>query len=317
MDVNTIKAQIKQQKIGNFYIFTGPEWQGQKIYFEQMSKVSGKKIYRVDSIMEIYRKLRTNSFSESSYIYIARDDKEFMQNEKLQQQLNSLLKNNTYILLLTNVDKRTKFYKKYKNDIVEFEYFKEASLIKYIQKEISLSTDNCKKLIDMCENDYGRILLEIDKIKQYEQYWQTHERKSHVSMNPDNCFIDLIQNGAIYIPPKDAIFDFVEAVMCRSMKCWNLLQQSFEVGEASLVLLSVLYNNVKQTLQVQSCDSKDISKYTGLTGWQIQCAKNHLNKYSNGELVYAMRLIQQVESGIKTGRIEDEFSVPYVLVNML
>ena len=307
MDVNTIRTQIKQKQVDNFYIFTGPEWQGQKIYMNQLSKVTGNAIYRIESITEVYGKLRNKSFSSNNYIYVARDDKEFMQNEKLQDQLKSIIGNNMYILLLTSVDKRTKFYKKYKDNIVEFEYVKESALIKYIQKEIYLSESNCKKLIEVCESDYGRILLEIDKIKQFDK--------------GDNCFNDyfqyLLKDGTIYKPPKDAIFDFVDAVLDRSIKCWDLLGQSYAVGEANMVLISVLYNNIKAVLQVQSCESKDVSKSTGLTGWQIMNAKKHLNQYSNGELVAGMKLLQGIESEIKTGKIEDEFSVQYFLCKFL
>ena len=135
--------------------------------------------------------------------------------------------------------------------------------------------------------------------------------------NYDTAFEKLLKDGTIYKPAKDAIFDFVEAVMCRSIKCWDLLYQSYAVGEANMVLISVLYNNIKQTLQVQSCNSADISKSTGLTGWQIQCVKKHLNKYSSGELVAGMKLLQKIESGIKTGKIEDEISIEYFLVNFL
>lgn len=310
MDVNTIRTQIKQKNVDDFYIFTGPEWQGQKIYMNQLSKVTGNTIYRIDSITEVYGKLRNKSFSSNNYIYIARDDKEFMQNEKLQDQLKSIIGNNMYILLLTSVDKRTKFYKKYRDNIVEFEYFKEPALMKYIQKEIQLSENNCKKLIEVCESDYGRILLEIDKIKRY---------VNHLGPAPmfDGVFEKLLQDGIIYRPPKDAIFDFVNAIMDRSTKCWDLLKQSYAVGEANMVLISVLYSNIKAVLQVQSCKSKDVSKSTGLTGWQIMNAKKHLNQYSNGELVTGMKLLQEIESGIKTGKIEDEFSVQYFLCKFL
>lgn len=309
MDVNTVRNQIKQKQFQSFYIFTGPEWQGQKIYIEQMSKVSGFEVKRINSITDIYAKLRNKSFASKDFIYVARDDKEFINSEKLQKSIQKALGNNIFILLLTSVDKRVKFYKQYKDSIVEFESFTSKILTKYIQKEISLSDKCCQTLIDICENDYGRILLEVDKIKQYAK------AGNHSNMN--GVFAHLVDSGTIYRPAKDAIFDFVEAAMCRSLKCWDLLYQSYAVGEANMVLLSVLYNNIKQTLQVQSCTSKDISKSTGLTGWQIQCAKKHLNKYSNGELVAGMKLLQKIESGIKTGKIEDDISIQYFLVNFL
>lgn len=310
MNLQAIRNELKQGKVRNFYIFTGEEWRGQLVYINQIAKVKSCNIKRIESVTDVYARLKSISFVKENLIYVCRDDKEFIQNEKLQTSISKVLGNNVYILLLTSVDKRTKFYKKYKDDIVEFEYFDDKVLTKYIQKEIDLSPANCKRLIDVCESDYGRILLEIDKIKRY---------VNHLGPAPmfDGVFEKLLQDETIYRPPKDAIFDFVNAVMDRSTKCWDLLNQSYAVGEANMVLLSVLYNNFKQVLQVQSCKSADISKSTGLTGWQIKCAKEHLNNYSNGELVHAMKLIQEVESGIKTGKIEDEISVQYVLVNVL
>ena len=91
-----------------------------------------------------------------------------MNSEKLQQQIDAgLLGDNMLIHLLTIVDKRTKFYKAYKDAIIEFERLSDTMLKKYIQKEIKLSERNTERLIDVCEHDYGRILLEIDKIKRY------------------------------------------------------------------------------------------------------------------------------------------------------
>ena len=310
MDVNTVRAQIKQKQLQHFYIFTGPEWKGQKIYIEQIGKVHGNGIQYVDGIKSIYNKLKNTSFVNKSSVYVMRDDKDLIQNEKLQSQLDTLIGTNIIILVLTSVDKRTKFYKKYKDDIVEFEHFDERLLVKYIQRDIKLTEDNCKKLIEVCESDYGRILLEIDKIKRYVNY-----------LGPapmfDGVFEKLLQDGTIYQPPKDAIFDLVDAILDRKISCWQLLNDCYAVGEANMVILTVLYNNIKATLQVQSCQSSDVAKSTGLTGWQIMNAKKHLNNYSNGELVSAMRIIQEVESGIKTGKIDDDISVEYVLANVL
>ena len=84
-----------------------------------------------------------------------------------------------------------------------------------------------------------------------------------------------------------------------------------------MVMLSVLYNNAKAVLQVQSYSGSNVSKGTGLTGWQIKNAKKHVGKYRDSELVRMMRIIQQTESGIKTGQIEDEIAMPYLLVRVL
>lgn len=134
----------------------------------------------------------------------------------------------------------------------------------------------------------------------------------------DKAFEILVKDGTIYQPPKDAIFDFVDAVLDRKVNLsYNLFDQCKAVGEAIMVMLSVLYTNAKAVLQVQSCESKDISKSTGLTGWQIQNAKKHLDVYEDWELVDMLRLIHQCEKGIKTGKIDEKYVMDYILGQVL
>jgi DNA polymerase III delta subunit len=136
-------------------------------------------------------------------------------------------------------------------------------------------------------------------------------------MTADQAFEELLKQGVIYQPPKDAIFDYVDAVLKHEVnKSFDLLEQCYAVGESTIVLLSVLYTNIKQVLQVQSCKSNDIVKSTGLTGWQIKCAKEKMGHYSIGDLVYMLKLVRDTEMKIKTGEIEEQMAVPYVMVNI-
>lgn len=311
MDASTLKGYIVKNEVPNFLIFSGPEWTVQRKFIDQIAKVKQLELKYIDSISEIFSKLRVRKFTVSNSLYVIRDDKEILNNEKVQEQLESILGSNVLILLLSAVDKRTKFYKKYNSAIIEFEPLKPAMLAKYIAREIQLSDKNIEKLMEICEYDYGRCLLEIDKIKNCMKATKADDM-------PNNIFEMLLFDGTIYQPPKDAIFDLVDAILDRKVNLsFDLLGQSYAVGEATMVMLSVLYNNVKAVLQVQSCESSDIGKSTGLTGWQIINAKKHLNKYRNGELVNMLRLVRWCEKGIKTGVIEDGNVMDYILVNIL
>lgn len=315
MDVATLKAKIKTKQLPSYLIFSGDEWKVQQIYIKQIAKVTGLEIKRIDSVSDIYGQLRNRSFVRKALIYIVRDDRDLMQNEKLQQQVESVFGDNILIHLLTSVDKRTKFYKQYKDKIVEFEQLDDRILKKYIKKEIVLSDRNCQRLIDVCEHSYGRILLEIDKIKRYRKYL---EELTPDYVGNDSPFEILLDDGTIYQPPYDAIFDLVDAILDRKVnRAFDLLQQSYDVGEATMVMLSVLYNNAKAVLQVQSYQGDNITKATGLTGWQIKQAKAHVGKYSESELIYIVQLCQRLESGIKTGRMEDEFAMQYLLTHIM
>ena len=134
-------------------------------------------------------------------------------------------------------------------------------------------------------------------------------------MTYDEAFEKLLADGTIYQPPYDAIWDLTDAILDRKVNtAFNLLEKAYAYGEATMVMLSVLYNNTKAVLQVQSYSGNNLSKGTGLTGWQIKNAKKHVGKYRDSELIRMMRLIQDVESGIKTGQIEEAFAMQYVLV---
>lgn len=302
MDVATVKSWIQTKQIPNFLIFSGPEWAVQKIYINKIAETVDGVLRYVDSIADIYSSLRSRNLIAKKTVYVIRDDKDILTNEKLQEQLNGeLLGNNTLIYLLTTVDKRTKFYKAYKDTIIDFEPLKPAILKKYIQREIELPDKSAEKLMEVCEYDYGRCLLEIDKIRR-----------------SDKTFEQLLADGTIYQPPKDAIFDLVDAILDRKVnESFNLLGQSYEVGEATMVMLSVLYNNTKAVLQVQSCEERDVAKNTGLSGWQIMNARKHVGKYRNGELVNILRLVRECEKGIKIGQYEDGDVMEYILVNVL
>lgn len=317
MELTTLKAHIQKKKFNPVYILCGEEIGVMNIYINQIAKVQNKQVYRADSFKEVFQKVTKQSIIKQSFVYVIRDDKEVITSEKIQNLISKPTWSDIVIIVFSNMDKRTKFYKQYKDMICEFEPLEERVLIKYIQKEIDLSTENCQRLIQACESSYSRIMLEIDKIKKYEEYYYTH--LSHEKITPDLAFKELLESGVIYTPPRDAIFIWSNEVMNRKnpVKIFDLMQECYDSGEATLVMLSVLYKTMKKTLQVQSYKGDNITKATGLTGWDIKCVKPYVNRYKTSELLNAMQLIHKMEKGIKTGKVEESMAVPNVLVNIL
>jgi len=316
MDVSALKNRIKIKKIPNYLIFTGPEWKVQQIYIEQIAKATNSEIVRIDSIKDVFSSLRSKAFLSVSKLFLVRDDTELLQaDSNVIQSILDALQSNLLIHILTAVDKRKKYYKDNKERIVEFEPLPDAILKKYIKKEINLSDKNCDILIEICEHDFGRCLLEIDKIKSYRR---TRSVEFVGGLSHDNAFKKLLEDGTIHEPPYDAIFDLVDAILDRKPKtAFALLRESYDSGEATMVMLTVLWNNAKALLQTQAYEGKDLAKSSGLTGWQIKNAKKHLGKYSVSELLKMLQLIQQTEIGIKQGKIEDSFAMEYLLCQIL
>lgn len=137
-------------------------------------------------------------------------------------------------------------------------------------------------------------------------------------MDYNEAFEILLKDGTIYEPPYDAIFDLVDAIMARDVnRAFDLMGQSYAVGEATMVMLTVLYNNMKALLQVKTYTGENISKGTGLTPFQIRNVKKYVKNFSENRLTYIVHLIHKVTNGIKTGRMEDEFAMQYLLVHIL
>lgn len=312
MNITDVKTDVKNKIIKPYYIFAGEEIEVQRIYIAKIAEVLGYQVVRPECIADVWSSIITPTLFDIPSVYVVRDDKDLMQSEAIQKQIdNTNLNGNVIIHLMTSVDKRTKYYKSNSAKIVLFERLTTEMLIKYCQREIALNRANCERLITICENDYSRILLEIDKIKKYMQ-------ATHAEDMPNNSFECLLAENAIAVPPQDAIFDLVDAILNRNVcQTYDLLEQCYAVGEANMVILSVLYNNAKQVLQVQACESSDIVKSTGLTAYQVKCAKEKCGHYYNDELEDMLRLIQKIQKGIITGQIEDEMSVNYLLVNIL
>lgn len=310
MDLSTLKTHIKNKTLDPMYIFTGPEVGVMDIYIKQMAKVRDAVVTRLDGIDDLAKKMHKGSMLKNAQIYILRDSKEFIQDNELALKITqkNALTGEPLILIYSNIDKRSKFYKTFQDQIVEFQPMKSDILKKYIQKEIQLSDSAYEKLIEVCESDYSRILLEVDKIKRY---------VDATNLNAESAFANLMKAGAIFTPPKDAVFDFVDAVLKgKKDLAFYLLRSSYEFGEATMVLLSNLYNSTKQLLQVQSFNGDGkITEATGLTPFQVKLASERKGRNSTGDLIYLMRLVRDTEKGIKTGAIEEQMAMPYILAN--
>lgn len=307
MEVREVKQQIKQRRISPFYVFTGDEIEAQRIYIEKIAEVTGKQVRRIESVSEAFN--RRASILRVSNVFVCRDDKDFWRSATELSVVEELLGDNILVLQMTAIDKRSKSSKAYSERTVEFNYMDADVLYKYTERACRLSDDRAYDLIDMCENDYSRILLECNKINRYAQA---------TGAGVDNAFDKLVEEKAITRPPKDAIFDFTDALLRAQIdRAFSLLEECRAIGEPSLRILSVLYSNFRRVLAYQVSESRDICAETGLTPFEVKLAKATSNVWSSEDIVYFLRNIQQIEQGIKTGEVDESIAVDLLMVQIL
>lgn len=314
MDVVSLHSAIIKNELDNFFIFTGVESKVQRVYIDKISEVVNKPLRFIDNVSEIYGKSGNSLFSKS-YCYVCMDDTDFMKSEHAWETVKDAIGDNVLILWISNIDKRGKFYKHYKDDIYDFDTLNEEILKKHIREHLHLSETNINSFIDICGRDYGRCLLEADKVRHYIKAYGADKQEE---MTDDGGYLRLRNEGVLHADVGDIIFEFTDAVLYGDVAgSFNLYDKCVSIGESQLKMLTILYNKFKAMLQVQSCKSDDIESATGLSSWEIKYTKKLIGAYSIGELVSAIRLLRQIEVDFKQGRIEESMIVPYALVNIL
>lgn len=312
MEINEIKNQLAKGVVAPVYVFTGEEQAIMNIYIQQIAKAMNGVVIRSESVASIYSKLQSQSIMTRPTCYVIREDKEYQQAEKswvpvLQGHIQG---RNVIVLIYDSIDKRSKFFKQFGHVIAEFQHMAAEVVAKYLGREVKLGNASCVRLARMCDCDYGRAMLEIDKISQLSQA---------LGISLEEAFKTALESGVIYVSPQGVIFEMIDAVCERQKrKSYSLYEQLKQVDDSTMGILSLLYSNFRNVLLVQAGGLQgDITERTGLTAWQVNNAKNRINHYNTTELLNSLTIIREVEKGIKTGAIEMNMAVEFVLANVL
>lgn len=162
MNIQELQKQIITKNLDNIYLFLGEEIAIQKIYINKMAEAKNLEVQYIEEYKQIHNRLNVNGLFGFKKLYVILDDLDILKQEAVWDQINT--NGNIIIFKYNLLDKRGKFYKFFESHLVEFNKLSDEVLTKYIKKEIPLSDNNCKKLIDICNSSYNQILLEIDKV---------------------------------------------------------------------------------------------------------------------------------------------------------
>lgn len=315
MDLFELKKHIQGRLIQNFYVFAGEETGIMKIYIDQVAKVTGLPIERLDTVQSVYQRTHRASLVSNKTLFVVQDDKLFLKDEKLWSKMSQILKGNYLILVYTKIDKRSKFFKQM--DYVAFNPMPPEVLAKYIVRAVPISEASARGLAEICECSYNRCLQEADKINSYISYRDS----INDAITPDMAYRLLVNEGAIYKPIGDITFQVVDAIMDRNSlpEIERCLVNVKAKSEPRLLLISLLYNNFRNLLMCQStgADNPDLQQITGLSNFEISAAKRRIGRYSINELRRAMMILQELEFGVKTGLVDEAFSLDYFIAQVI
>lgn len=306
MNLAELKDSIKTKTLPHFLIFVGTEYALINEYIHQIQIKFNLSKYSIASACSVLTPSKVMTLTREDRLYVSRYEKQIQTSEKSWTYLKNLA-NNYLIIVLTSIDKRSKFYRQFDQSIVEFVEQNVKMLQQIISRKVKLSEQLLSRLITGCGNNYGRCCLEVDKIKAL---------ASEEHCTDEEAYKKLLKYGVIYEDPTTQIQDFIQCVMTGDYKCYKLLQLLKRNNESSFVLIAWLYTNIRNQLIVQSVN-KISTESTGLNYYALKECQNRLNYYSITELKNALQIIKRVEQGLKNGVYEDEWAMDYILINIL
>lgn len=307
----------KDGDIPHFLILFGEEQKILDIYLDHIiRKVNGDRI-SLDSVQSVFNRCGKKSLNKAKKVYLVTDDTNFLKAEDAGKNVESRIGKDYLILRYHSLDKRSSFVKNNKQILVEFQKLGNDVLLQYIDRDLSdLSGKNASKLIEYCNGDYGRILLEVDKIKQYHAY--IADLTNGISI--DDCLDELDRQGLFYKEIGDITFELTNAVIGGYPEtAIQKLDEAKRKGEPVMTIASILYNGFRNLLAYQGLGSNkhNALERTGMTKGELYGCTKNIGGYSIEEVKRNMLFCQEVESGIKMGKIDEDIALDYLVLSCL
>ena len=313
MELIDLMKKISSNDIPHFLILFGEEQKIIDIYINNIrDKIQAKKVVK-ESVSSVVKNIGKKSIDKCKKLYIVTEDIAFTKLEDNWESAKNAINKDYVILRYNSLDKRSAFVRKNQQNIVEFSHLSDDVLQQYIHRDLpDLSDENVSKLISYCNNDYGRILLEVDKIKQYSSV--------RTDLTIDSCFVQLDKQGLFHKEIGDITFELTDAVLGGyPEKAIQKLDEAKRKGEPAMMISSILYNGFRNLLAYQGLgkNKQGAMERTGMTKGELWGCTKNVGGYSMEEVKRNMLFCQKVESGIKMGTIDEDIALEYLVLSCL
>lgn len=317
MELVDLMKHISSNNIPHFLILFGEEQTILNIYLNHILEATNTKRISADSVSYIMQNINKKSLDKSIRLYVVQDDMAFLRAEDSWETVRNTSTKDYIILRYHSLDKRSAFVKKNQQNLVEFSRLTKEVLQTYICKDLpDLSEKNSSKLVEYCNYDYGRILMEIDKIRQYNEY--IANLTNGISVN--DCFEELDKQGLFHKEIGDITFELTNAVLGGYPDtAMQKLDEAKRKGEPAMMIASILYTGFRNLLAYQGLGSnkQNAMERTGMTKGELYGCTKNVGGYSIAEVKRNMLICQQVESGIKMGTIDEDIALEYLVLSCL
>jgi len=266
------------------------------------------------SFKDFYSNLQINSmFLEKKLIVL----KNVFEADKFQEEFLENIKNlgETKDIIIVYEDgapdQRTKFFKALQKSATcqEFNYLEPAMLKKWVVAEfeknkVKIDSAALDLMVNFIGGDLWKMANEINKLSNYRAGSMVSKEDVELLVKPN------IENE---------IFKTIEAVASKEKKlALSLLHKHLDGGDNVLYLLSMITYQFRNFLMIKELQEKNepyaaIAKKSGLHPFVVQKSYYLCNQFSMAQLKKIYQKIFQIDSDIKTGKIEAETALDLLL----
>lgn len=201
------------------------------------------------------------------------------------------------------IDQRNKLFKSLEktSKCQEFNFLQPALLEKWARQEfeknsVKINPDALAMLLNFAGNDLWHLFNEINKLSNY--------KKNSLVKRED---VELLVRPGV----ENDIFKTIDALASKNKKqALDLLHKHLDNGDNSLYLLSMIAYQFRNLLIIKELmDNKKSLSACGLHPFVIRKTSYLCSQFSMPQLKKIYRKIFQIDSDIKTGKIESELAL--------
>lgn len=317
MQLSDLMIAISNNKIPHFLILFGDEQAILDEYIKHI--VKDKQVIHCDTVSNVLSQCNRKSLVNTHRVYIVSGDDSFKSAEDVWENVMSTFNNSKHYLILryTSINKTIKFYTRNKQNCVEFSRLGNDVLLTYISRYLpDLGVKYAQELIDYCNHDYGRILMEVDKIKQ----WKECNTDDEGTPNTDSVFKLLDKQGLFHKEIGDITFELTDAVLGGyTDTAIQKLDEAKRKDENPILIASILYNGFRNLMAYKGlgANHKDAMARTGMTKGELWGCNKNIGGYSFEELKRNTLFCQSVEVALKQGTLDADIGLDYLVLHCI
>lgn len=327
MSMEELKKQLKENRTGKLYLFTGPERYLIRYYVKEITDKILDQGTRTFNFTEYEGKVTFQQLSDAVSIFPA-----FSERRVVIVRECSLLKPGAgeinwkgffenlpdYICLIfiqEEVDKRLSFYKAVKNYglVVECGQQDEKALTRWVMKVFSslkkqIDEADAAYLVNLLEPDMTFMLLEIEKIAGF--------AGEKIRITRD--IIDEIASKSV----KSRIFNLTDAISERRIsEAIRIVNELIEMKEPVQFIMAMIGRQAGILMKAKKLEEKrvsqaDLAKVLGLHPFVAGKVRKQASAFSTKQLKRLIRMCYETDMAVKTGRMDGRFALELLIIEM-